>query len=137
MYAFFDSPGLVAVDMDGNVVWTRDLGPFRAQYNMASSPILCDDMVVVTCDHRGDSFIAAFESSTGELRWKTARSTSSHSATPLAITVQGEKQIVASANPFHRALSTLGKSLSRSLGKGRRLPLLLLIRAVSRHVIFR
>ena len=94
VYAFFDSPGLVALDMDGNVVWTRDFGPFNNIRNMASSPVLCDGMVIVNCDHDGDSFIAAVDCSSGDLRWKTPRNTPRQWASPLVIAVEGKKQIV-------------------------------------------
>ena len=96
VYAFFDSPGLVALDTNGNILWQKDLGPFSQPYNMASSPVLTDDSVVLLCDHSKESFIAAF-SAAGEERWKTPRPTSCHSSTPLVITVDGKKQIVTNA----------------------------------------
>ena len=37
VYAFFDSPGLVAIDAGGQrVLWTRDLGPFKTPWNLAA-----------------------------------------------------------------------------------------------------
>jgi hypothetical protein len=59
VYVFFDEPGLVALDMQGNVVWTCRLGPFQCPYNMASSPVLYKDLVIQCCDHHGPSFIVA------------------------------------------------------------------------------
>ena len=73
VYAFFDSPGLVAVDYDGHEVWRAELGPFRSLYNVASSPVIVGDMVVINCAHKGPSFIAAFDNVTGEQRWRTER----------------------------------------------------------------
>jgi len=111
VFAFFDSPGLVALDMDGRVVWQHDLGPFRNQYNMAGSPVLCDDVVIVCCDHRRGSFIAAFDEATGDVRWRTPRSASAHSSTPLVITVQAKKQIVANAKTVIAYDAATGKEL--------------------------
>ena len=72
VYVFFDEPGLVALDMQGQVVWTRRLGPFNCPYNMGTSPMLYKDTVIQCCDHRGPAFLAAFDRTTGAERWRTA-----------------------------------------------------------------
>lgn len=80
--AFFGSEGLHAWDMDGEPLWSKDLGVldagfFRvpaAQWGFASSPILIHDRVVVQCDVQGQSFIAAFDAETGDEIWRTDRS---------------------------------------------------------------
>ena len=97
VYAFLDSPGLVAVDVEGNLAWQVDLGPFKNSYNMASSPVLAGDLVVLVCDHQDASFIAAFDRRTGEERWRTQRDGGLHYATPLFFVDEGQAQIVANA----------------------------------------
>jgi outer membrane protein assembly factor BamB len=95
VYAFFDSPGLVALDMDGKLLWTRDLGPFKNSYNMAASPVLCGDLVVQCCDQDQGSFLTAFDRKTGDERWRAPRLKMSRQfATPQVITVGGRPQIV-------------------------------------------
>lgn len=101
LYVFFDTPGVVALDLDGKVLWKRDLGPFQGPYNMASSPVLYKDTVIQVCDHHGPSFIAALDVASGKQRWRTARKSSScgHFGTPLLIEVQGRTQLVANGEP--------------------------------------
>ena len=101
VYVFFDEPGLVALDLQGHVVWKRRLGPFDAPYNMGSSPILYKDLVIVCCDHHGPGFLVAFERSSGEQRWRTARPTTGfgHFGTPLVINVGGRPQVVVNGEP--------------------------------------
>ena len=111
VYAFFDSPGLVALDFTGQVMWTLPLGPFENNYNMASSPILVNDMVVIKCDHRGKSFIVAVDQETGEERWHTERSGGLHYATPLLITHEGRQQIVVNAETIVSYDATTGEPL--------------------------
>ncbi|NLF32392.1 MAG: PQQ-binding-like beta-propeller repeat protein [Planctomycetes bacterium] len=94
VYAFFDSPGLVAVDMDGKPVWVEDLGEFTQIYNMAASPVLCDGSVILVCDHDGQSFLEARDAATGRQRWRTDRDVKSNSTSPTVIEVAGSKQIV-------------------------------------------
>jgi len=112
VYAFFDAPGLVALDMQGNLLWTKPLGPFKAvNYNMGNSPVLCDGKVIICCDHSGDSFIAAFDAVTGEQRWRTARKQDIQFSTPLIITVKGKKQIVVNAKTVVAYDPDTGKEL--------------------------
>ena len=65
VYAFFDAPGLVALDMDGKVLWTLPLGPFKARI-IWQFPDPVQGSVIICCDHSGDSFIMAFDKATGE-----------------------------------------------------------------------
>lgn len=101
LFVFFDTPGLVALDLCGKVLWTRRLGPFQSPYNVASSPIVYRDRVIQVCDHHGPSFIAAFDVASGKELWRTARKSSScgHFGTPLLIQVKGQTQLVANAEP--------------------------------------
>jgi outer membrane protein assembly factor BamB len=96
VFAFFDSPGLVALDMEGKVVWRRALGPFKAPYNMGTSTVLYKDMVIQSCDYKGDAFIAAFRQSDSSECWRTPRASSGfgHFGTPMLIRVQGKPQLV-------------------------------------------
>ena len=100
VYVFFDALGLVALDMQGEVVWTRPLGPFKSPYNMNSSPILYKDMVILCCDHEAESFIVAADKEKGTVRWRTVRPTNIHYSTPLVIEANGRPQIVVNADPI-------------------------------------
>ncbi len=85
VYAFFESPGLVALDYTGKILWTCPAGPVNNIYNLASSPVICGDLVIITVDHYGDSFIAGVERSTGKIRWKTKRAPSLNYSTPIVV----------------------------------------------------
>lgn len=113
VYAFFDEPGLVALDLLGHVVWTRRLGPFDAPYNMGSSPVLYKDLVIQCCDHHGPGFLIALERSRGEPRWRTLRPSSGfgHFGTPLAIQVDGRPQLVVNAEPVVAYAPDTGQEL--------------------------
>jgi outer membrane protein assembly factor BamB len=95
VYAFFDDPGLVAVDMNGTPCWTRPLGPFKAGYGMANSPVLAGDLVVQVCDADVDGFIVGVDRATGAVKWKTPRKLGAQYATPLVLPVAGKTQVVA------------------------------------------
>jgi outer membrane protein assembly factor BamB len=113
VYAFFDSPGLIALDMQGKLLWKHRLGPFKGPYNMGSSPVLYRDLVIQCCDHRGPSFIAALDRSTGCQRWRTPRPSSNcgHFGTPIVIEVQGRPQLVANGEPVSAYDPETGREL--------------------------
>lgn len=84
---------LLALDLDGNETWRRDLGPFVGQHGSGSSPIIVDDMVVLANEQgdpqllarlmgregetrtAGKSFLTAVDRKTGQTRWQVARKT--------------------------------------------------------------
>jgi len=111
VYAFFDDPGLVALDMDGKLLWTRPLGPFKTPYNMAESLALVNDLVVQVCDHEGGSFITGIERTTGNIRWKTPRPNGLGYCSPIVIDHKGVKQIVVNGPAVKAYAADTGKEL--------------------------
>jgi len=64
---------LLALDHDGREVWRLALGPFSSQHGFGTSPIVYRDMVIVTNDQDGESFLIAVDAASGSIRWKAAR----------------------------------------------------------------
>jgi outer membrane protein assembly factor BamB len=96
VYFFFADYGLLTYDANGKELWRRPLGPFNNIYGMGASPILVDDVVVLTCDQSTGSFIAAFDKRTGRERWRTQRveARSGHSTPVINTPPGGRAQIV-------------------------------------------
>ena len=59
--AHFGSRGLYCLDMKGEVQWSKQFGAMRTRngFGEGSSPSLYGDVLVMTWDHEGDSFIVA------------------------------------------------------------------------------
>ena len=76
---------LKAFDHSGNEIWSRDLGTWTSQHGFGSSPILFEDLVILSNQQQtqqldpgqipGNSFMQAFDRRSGADRWKTPRST--------------------------------------------------------------
>lgn len=116
VYVFFDSPGLVALDFEGKVLWTRPLGPFKTPWNLASSPILYKDLAIQCCDHEGGGFIASIEAASGEVRWRTPRKGGLLFATPLLISHNGKHQVVVNGTTVFAYDPDTGKELWSARG---------------------
>jgi outer membrane protein assembly factor BamB len=79
--AFFGSEGLYCFDMDGKLLWKRDLGLLdsayyvapEAQWEFASSPVIYQNLVLIQCDVLNGSFVAALNIKDGSDVWRTPR----------------------------------------------------------------
>ncbi|MCP3982481.1 MAG: PQQ-binding-like beta-propeller repeat protein [bacterium] len=99
LFAHFGSRGLFALDLDGEVVWKKDLGDMQVRHGHGegSSPALHGDTLVVNWDHEGDSFLLALDKRTGKERWRVARDEMTSWSTPLIVESSGKMQVVVSA----------------------------------------
>jgi len=101
--AFFGSEGMYCYDMEGNLIWKKDLGEldwgfFRsqaAQWGGGSSPVIHQQKVILQCDVQKNSFIAAFDLKDGRQIWKTARDEVPTWGTPTIYAGREHSQIIA------------------------------------------
>ncbi len=96
LFAFFGSNGVYALDLDGNVLWEKDLGDMQTRlgFGEGASPALWGDSLVVQWDHEGDSFIVTLDANTGDERWRKARAEGTSWTTPRVIEVNGRPQVI-------------------------------------------
>lgn len=101
VYAYFESFGLYAYDMNGKLLWEKDLGTkrMRNEFGEGSTPALHGNTLVVVWDHlNGDgSFIAALDKRDGRELWRVARDEIDTWATPLVLEVNGRAQAIVPA----------------------------------------
>jgi outer membrane protein assembly factor BamB len=101
--AFFGSEGLYCYDLQGKLLWEKDLGLLDAgyyvvpdaQWGFGSSPVLHDGLVIVQCDVQQNSFIMAFDADDGSEVWLTPRKEVPTWGTP-TVHVDGDRaQVIA------------------------------------------
>ena len=100
VYAYFESFGLYAYDMDGTLLWEKDLGDkrMRNQFGEGSTPALHGNTLVIVWDHlNGQSFVAALDTRDGRELWRVAREEIDTWATPLILEVNGRAQAIVPA----------------------------------------
>jgi outer membrane protein assembly factor BamB len=93
VYASFGSV-LVALGLDGKIAWRQELGSIANYHGPAGSPLLYRDRVIVYQDQSRNSFIGAFDSTTGKALWRTARDASVGWGTPVAIRLGSRDEII-------------------------------------------
>jgi outer membrane protein assembly factor BamB len=104
VYVHFGADGTAALTTAGAVVWSTKL-PYDSQHGNGGSPVLHGDLLIVNCDgNGGDAYVAALDTRTGRIRWKTNRRTPADQAysTPLVIRV-GDRDLVISPGAYRAA----------------------------------
>jgi len=120
--AVFGSEGLYCYDIEGNLVWTKDLGILgHFLYGFSSSPVIYRDLVIIQADTNLDrkeskplSFIAAFDLKDGRERWRVSRDEDARttSSTPTIYEGPGPAQIIANGGTRVRSYDpATGKEL--------------------------
>lgn len=97
VYASFGSRGLFAYTLEGQLVWSKDLGDMQIRngFGEGSSPTIAGDLLIVPWDHEGPSKLYALNKKTGQIVWETKRDEPTCWATPLiASDPQGNSQII-------------------------------------------
>jgi uncharacterized protein (TIGR03067 family) len=122
LVVFFASEGLYCYDLDGKLLWQKDLGVIDAgafdnvalQWGSASSPIIFQDLVIVQCDQQQGSFLAAFEVATGKEIWRDKRQEGPSWSTPVIFQGNGRAELITSSPNFSRGYDPrTGKELWR------------------------
>lgn len=119
VFASFGSAGLYCVDVEGAVIWQRDLGLLRGRrgWGTGASPILFQNTVIVTGDSDDESYIAAFEKGDGDPVWRTEREEGPSWGTPCLFDADGRMTVVTNATQRMRGYdAATGKLLWQCAG---------------------
>src|SRR6185436_13842369 len=77
VFVYFRSGNFAALEFDGTIRWKLNLaerfGPEKLFWDQGSSPVVTAQHVILARLHEGESWIAAFDKATGELRWQQKR----------------------------------------------------------------
>ena len=120
--ALFGSEGLDCYDMDGKLLWKKDLGVLNpglwddkdSSWGHASSPIIYRDLVIVQADGHKQSFIAAFNLKDGKEAWRVERNEITSWTTPTIYQGKNRTELVVNGGRFIRGYDPLtGKELWR------------------------
>ncbi len=97
LYVTFGSFGIYCYDLNGKLIWERDLGDMqtRNSFGEGTSLTVHGDNLIVTWDHEGPSFIANLDAKTGVTKWKVDRVELTTWATPIVVEHKGVAQVIA------------------------------------------
>jgi outer membrane protein assembly factor BamB len=126
---FFASEGLYCYDVNGQLLWEKDFGKLHAgafaehreaiEWEFASSPLIHKGVVLIQCDVRGGSFLAAYDIETGEELWNNPRDEHPGWCTPNIYTYEGREYVVVNGYKHRGAYDFItGEEIWRMSGGG-------------------
>jgi outer membrane protein assembly factor BamB len=101
LYAFFGSRGLFVYDLDGKLLWQKDLGikmQMRLAFGEGTGVVVDDGRVYLQFDHQAEGAVVALNAADGKELWRAPRMDNSSWSTPLVVNHAGAKQLVVTAD---------------------------------------
>jgi outer membrane protein assembly factor BamB len=117
VYAWFGTGQLVALDVSGKPVWSKNLakeyGAFDIQWGHASSPVLFQDSIILLCYHSPASYIVALDKRTGAVKWKVDKAAGQESySSPIVVSGPAGNELIVNSNSGVESFDpATGKSL--------------------------
>lgn len=98
IYVHFGAYGTAALTTAGDVLWSTNF-PYISQHGNGGSPILYQDLLILSIDGYDTAYVVAIDTITGKERWRAMRQApvSQAYSTPLVIRVGENDQIVSVA----------------------------------------
>ncbi len=100
LICWFGSAGLFSYDLNGELLWKRDLGKAHmgASLGEGTSPVLHDDHIVLVRDHQRQSYIETLDAKSGRTLWRRNRNEDNSWATPAIVKHSGVTQVIVSGS---------------------------------------
>jgi outer membrane protein assembly factor BamB len=114
LYVSFGSFGTYCYDLDGKLLWSRDLGRLhtRLGWGEAVTPVIHGDSLLLNWDQEADSKLICLDAGSGKTKWEAPRDEKTSWNTPLVVEHNGVTQVIVNGTTRVRGydLST-GKQL--------------------------
>jgi outer membrane protein assembly factor BamB len=96
LYVSFGSFGIYCYDLDGTLIWQRDLGRLntRLGWGEAVTPVVHGDALLLNWDQEADSALYCLDAKTGKTKWKADRQEKTSWNTPLVVEHNDRTQVV-------------------------------------------
>jgi len=122
LFVSFGSRGIYCYDMNGKLIWEKDLGVqmrMRNQFGEGAAPALDKDRIFLTFDQEDGSFFVVLDKRTGKELWRAERDEPSSWSTPLVIEHNGRGQVIVAATKKVRSYDVkTGKLIWECAGLG-------------------
>lgn len=94
VYLHFGAYGTACITQSGEIVWKTKLEYDNGQHGPGGSPVLYDDLLIVSCDGIEQQFVVALDKATGKVRWKKMREGYQAYTTPLVLKLPSGDQVI-------------------------------------------
>lgn len=100
VFAIFPTGDIVGLDLEGILVWARNLGMPENHYGHSSSLMTYRNLLIVQYDHEAGASLMALEAGTGETVWETQRDVMTSWSSPIVVYTGRRPEIILNATPY-------------------------------------
>lgn len=99
VFAIFSTGDVLALDMNGQRVWARNLGVPDNHYGHGSSLIVYKDKLLIQYDTNKGGKLMALSTKSGETVWETVRSSKISWSSPILANTGSRTEVILTTNP--------------------------------------
>jgi outer membrane protein assembly factor BamB len=100
VFAIFATGDIIAIDFNGQILWSRTLPLPDNHYGHASSLLCHGGLLLVQYDNGHGGKLIALAANSGEIRWEKDRDVQISWASPILVELNGKAQVVVNSNPI-------------------------------------
>jgi len=94
VYLHFGNHGTACISQTGEIVWKTKLDYDNGQHGPGGSPVVYENLLIVSCDGNDYQFVAALDKLTGKTKWKKLRQGYQAYTTPLVVRLPESDQVI-------------------------------------------
>jgi outer membrane protein assembly factor BamB len=94
VYIHFGAFGTACISQTGEILWKTRLEYDNGQHGTGGSPVLYDDLLIISCDGNDIQYVVALDKLTGKVRWKKSREGYQAYTTPLIVKLADGDQVI-------------------------------------------
>ncbi len=94
IYLHFGAFGTACITRSGEIIWKTRMEYDNGQHGPGGSPVLYDDLLILSCDGRDIQYVAALNKMTGKVQWKSLRTGHQAYTTPLVVRLPAGDQVI-------------------------------------------
>ena len=100
IYAIFGNGDIIAVDLNGKLKWSKNLGMPVNHYGHSSSLVMFENKLIVQYDQRRSAKLMALSAEDGSIIWSTERKVNISWASPIVVHTGNRNEIILSSDPY-------------------------------------
>ncbi len=94
IYLHFGALGTACLTESGEIAWKTRLDYDNGQHGPGGSPVIYDDLLIVSCDGLSIQYVVALDKLTGKVRWRKYRQGYQAYTTPLVVRLPAGDQVI-------------------------------------------
>lgn len=94
VYLHFGAHGTACINQTGEIIWKTRLEYDNGQHGPGGSPVIYDNLLILSCDGNDIQYVVALDKTTGKVKWKKTRQGYQAYTTPLVVKLPAGDQVI-------------------------------------------